>query len=254
MKDEKQKKRKTRTRPVPKAVKKRTGKKTATDRRSALPHKSHKKTERLGSSKQYTKRKTAQSSGGKTGRKRPTGVKRGRRLVGELLLSLFLAMGLIYIVSLFTFTFYSVDSYMMAPAVNAGDTVFVNKLKAIRRFDLVLFRSPTDGELSVRRVIGVPGDRLYYQADVLYLNEQEQVERFLNTALKEARQNDQQFTEDFRLSQVIGQDAVPKDSYFVLGDNRTFAADSRSYGVIHKKEIIGVVRMKVLPLHEMTYL
>ncbi len=253
MKDEKRKKRKT----GPSSKKdgqKRTGKKPTTDRRSSPSDTALKKTGNMKASTHRRKKKQRQSSGRKTGRKRPTGVKRGRRLVGELLLSLFLAMGLIYVISLFTFTFYSVDSYMMAPAVNAGDTVFVNKLKEIRRFDLVLFRSPTNGELSVRRVIGVPGDRLYYQADVLYLNEQEQVERFLNTALKEARQNDQQFTEDFRLSQVIGQDAVPKDSYFVLGDNRTFAVDSRSYGVIHKKDIIGVVRMKILPLHEMTYL
>ncbi|MBL1227545.1 signal peptidase I [Enterococcus sp. BWR-S5] len=250
MKDEKRKKRKT----GPSSGQKRTDKKPTTDRRSSLSDTALKKTGNAKASTHRRKKKQRQSSGRKTGRKRPTGVKRGRRLVGELLLSLFLAMGLIYVISLFTFTFYSVDSYMMAPAVNAGDAVFVNKLKEIRRFDLVLFRSPTNGELSVRRVIGVPGDRLYYQADVLYLNEQEQVERFLNTALKEARQNDQQFTEDFRLSQVTGQDAVPKDSYFVLGDNRTFAVDSRSYGVIHKKDIIGVVRMKVLPLHEMTYL
>lgn len=186
-------------------------------------------------------------------KKRAIRFKRSRRMIGQLLLSLFLTIGLIWLISVFTFTVHRVDSYMMMPALTDRDLVFVNKVKTIRRFDLILLRNQ-DGSQSVRRVIGVPGDRLYYKNDQLYLNNEVQVERFITRELEQAHQSGLILTEDFSLLQATEVEAIPKDSYFVLGDNRQYAEDSRSYGLVKSNDVIGIVQVKLLPLYDMRYL
>jgi signal peptidase I len=57
------------------------------------------------------------------------------------------------------------------------------------------------------------------------------------------------FTEDFTLKEVTGESKVPKDSYFVLGDNRQNSSDSREYGFIKKTAITGEVKFQFYPIH-----
>lgn len=217
------------------------------------PNQRKKRPKKSASSQPRTKQKRPKQQKKGNKRNQPTRFKRSRRVLGQLLLSLFLTIGLLWLVSVFTFTIHRVDSYMMTPALTDKDVVFVNKVKTIRRFDLVLLRNE-DGSHSVRRVIGLAGDRLYYKNDQLYLNNEVQVERFLITRLEEAHQSNQILTADVTLRQATGEDVVPKNGYFVLGDNRQYAEDSRTYGIVTEKEIVGVVQLKLLPLYDMRYL
>ncbi|WP_422389726.1 signal peptidase I [Candidatus Enterococcus clewellii] len=157
-----------------------------------------------------------------------------------------------YLISLFTFTIQQMEGYMMAPTVADGEILFVNKRRAIRRFDLVLIKDEGDSSLSVRRVIGLPTERLFYKNDELFVNDIYQVERFLEKKLYESHQMGMILTPDFTLSQVIGETVIPKEEYFVMGDNRTYAQDSRDYGTVKKTQIIGVIKMRLFPFHKLS--
>lgn len=203
----------------------------------------------------------------KTGRKRPaTHNKKKRKKSGkprkrvkrkkqslkvillEIGISLLLFIAVMFVLSKVTFTTIKVEGYSMTEQLTDGDRVFVNRLKQPKQFDLVAFKD-AKGDVLVRRVIGLPGVRLYYKDDQLYINEEQKVERYLESAVSLAKQGGMKTTEDFTLSQVTGQNQVPKDKYFVLGDNRQYATDSRYFGFIDKKDIIGTLEFRFFPFH-----
>ncbi len=140
----------------------------------------------------------------------------------------------------------------MMPTITDGDRLVVNKLGTIKRFSLVYYRDPKSKETSIRRVVGLPNERLTYRSDQLYINDQEVVERFLEEAKEQAKANETQLTEDFTLSEVLQTNVIPEETYFVLGDNRSYASDSRDFGTIKRKDIIGTVEMRWLPFHRLT--
>lgn len=152
---------------------------------------------------------------------------------------------LLYSTSMFAFTFARVQGYSMLPTLNNNEWVFINKLAKPKRFKLVLFKDPRSRATSVRRVIGLPGESICYKKDTLYVNDHEIYERFLALEILRARGSQSLYTGDWALKQ----DVIPKGKYIVLGDNRPFASDSRDYGFIDEKEIVGVVEMRVMPLH-----
>lgn len=180
--------------------------------------------------------------------------KRAKKILLELISSLTIAVLVIYLVSLFTFVIPQIEGFGMAPNLKEPNRIFVNRLGEIKRFSLVYFHVPKRSkEVSTRRIIGLPGEKVTYKEDTLLINGQEQVERFLAEELQKAKKEGYQLTEDFSTEEIAGTELgrIPQGKYLVLGDNRSFATDSRYYGLVDEKEIIGVATMKLLPLHEM---
>nr|MCR5483032.1 signal peptidase I [Bacilli bacterium] len=87
----------------------------------------------------------------------------------------------------------------------------------------------------IKRVIGLPGDKVEFINNKLYINDQEYSESYLNEDTK---------TDDFSIT-TFGVDKIPDDKYLVLGDNRSDSLDSRKYGFIDKKNITGKVWFKI---------
>lgn len=168
-----------------------------------------------------------------------------KRVMFEVGTSLVLLGILLYLLSLFTFTVAKVEGYSMLPTLNHKEWVFVSKVAKPRRFKLVLHRDPISKETSVRRVIGLPGESIRYEDDQLYVNDQDVFERFLEPEVKQAKASKNTYTKDWWPEVSV----IPKGQYLVLGDNRPYAADSRDYGYIDEKNIIGVVEMRILPIH-----
>ena len=137
----------------------------------------------------------------------------------------------------------------MTPTISDQDRLLVYKWGKLSRFKLVYFEEPTSGELSVRRIIGLPGEELYYENGSLFVNGSEIPERFL--AASDAIESEDPLTEDFTLQETTEISRVPEDSYFVLGDNRSYATDSRYFGYVKKEQIIGVVNARIFPIHAM---
>lgn len=153
----------------------------------------------------------------------------------------------------FAFSIYQQEGYSMTQTISDGDTLFVNRLGGIRRNSLILFRDPQKKDLSVRRVIGLPGETIRYEADELYVNEEMKTEYYLTDAKNQARKEGLQVTEDFSLREIpnVTETVIPEGKYLVLGDNREFSTDSRHYGLVDEQAVIGVVTMRLLPLHKL---
>ncbi|MHC5226684.1 signal peptidase I [Enterococcus sp. LJL99] len=170
----------------------------------------------------------------------------------EIGISLFIMVGLFLLLQSLFFLFPKVSGYGMVGALDEGDRVFLYKRAQINRFDIVCFRQATTNQLTFRRVIGLPGEEVKYEEDELFINQQLVIERFLKQEVAKAKADDHLFTENFHLAELTNSRTLPEGSYFVLGDNRPYAADSRQYGLIEKKDIIGVVKTRIFPLHKMT--
>lgn len=170
----------------------------------------------------------------------------------EIGVSFFLLILLFFALQWVFFSMPKVDGYGMTTTLDDGDRLFVSKRSAIKRFDLVYFKNPETKQVMIRRVIGLPGEEIAYVNDELMINKAPVVERFLKKEISEAAQEKRRLTEDFTLAGLTGSTLLPKESYFVLGDNRHYAADSRQFGWIEKKDILGVVKARITPFHHMT--
>lgn len=164
----------------------------------------------------------------------------------EIGISLVLVSLCLSLLSVFTFSFTKVKGYSMIPTLNNDEWVFVNKLAKPKRFKLIVYKDSKSKETSVRRVIGLPNETIYYKEDQLYVNDQEIYERFIDSEVQRAKNAKSPFTEDWRPKITM----IPTGKYLVLGDNRPYAADSRDYGYIDEKEIVGIVEMRILPIHQ----
>ena len=118
-----------------------------------------------------------------------------------------------------------------------NDRVLVNKLayglSDVERGDIVVFESPVDGEVLIKRAVGLPGDTLEIRDGKLYLNGEPQEEPYLHP--------------DARHSPPFGPVAVPEGHFFAMGDNRPGSTDSRSYGAVPEGNLIGEAKVRFWP-------
>jgi len=181
-------------------------------------------------------------------------IKSTKELWKEIGVTIFIVLFLFILLSVTLFSLPKSEGYGMSPTVNDGERVFVNRVGQVRRFKLIYFNVPDSKEKSIRRVIGLPGESIQYKNDHLFVNQQENVERFLQNQLKRAAQNEELLTTDFGMQQIPNTkyDRIPKGKYLVLGDNRPYSSDSRYYGLVDEKDVIGTVEMRIWPLHKVT--
>lgn len=119
----------------------------------------------------------------------------------------------------------------MLDTLQDGDIMLLDiigyRFHDIKRFDIVVVDA--EQEWIIKRVIGLPGEKIEYKDNQLYVN---------GKKVKDAYGS--QETKDFQVT-------VPENSYFVLGDNRTNSLDSRYFGAFPKKNIIGKTSITLFP-------
>jgi signal peptidase I len=159
----------------------------------------------------------------------------------------------------------------MRPTILEGDRILVDKLAYDlrvpltlwrmaswgdpRRGDIIVFFSPADGKRLVKRVVGLPGDRLDMRDGRLWIDgtpvpvwwedggkssepaESAGVRK--GRELLGARAHPMQWLPDRPLARAWGPVTVPEDRYFVLGDNRDNSRDSRFFGCVERRQIVG---------------
>lgn len=140
-------------------------------------------------------------------------------------------------------TGYLVVGDSMLPNYKPHQHVLVWRQSAIHHGSVVVLKAPDKpNEKYIKRVIGLPGDHVAVSHDQLYVNHQPVTEPYLKqgkTAWQ--KQHTEPFTDNFALEQLFPVSIVPKDMYFVMGDNRPISNDGRYFGFVSKKAIEGVV-------------
>jgi signal peptidase I len=166
-----------------------------------------------------------------------------------------LAIGILLFAFIRTFFFsnYVVEGESMKPTLEEGNKLVVNKIGyqigAFERFDVIVFHA-NKKEDYVKRVIGLPGDRVEYRNDQLYINGKKVDEPFLEPYKDEVVSG--RLTGDFTLKELTGIDTVPEGKLFVLGDNRRSSWDSRHFGFISINQVVGKVDLRYWPLEDVT--
>lgn len=113
----------------------------------------------------------------------------------------------------------------MYPTLKDKQVVKVSKIKEISRFDIVIAKKH-DNYLIVKRVIGLPDEKVEYKNNHLYINDKPVTEDFIDLYSTK--------TENFVYT-------LKDNEYFLLGDNREYSTDSREHGPFRKEEIIYLV-------------
>lgn len=145
-----------------------------------------------------------------------------------------------------------VDGRSMDTTLESGERLLMLKNNQIERFDVIVFPSPTNPDkLYIKRVIGVPGDRIEYVDDQLVLNGKVMDEPYLKEKQAETQGD---FTFDFTLKNATGEEVVPEGKYFVMGDNRRNSLDGRSFGFIDIDSVIGEADVIHWPFDKMKLL
>ena len=172
-------------------------------------------------------------------RDKPTAAAR----LGEELLAWFrtLASAAVYATLIVTFGFQvaRVEGQSMAPTLADQDRLIVNKLAyrigSPQVGDIVMLYYPLNPEKSfVKRVIAEEGDQIRIVDGRVYRND--------------VLINDDYVPSEFRSHDDYGPQVVPQGYYFVMGDHRNNSSDSRHWGFVPKKYIIGKVQLRWWPI------
>jgi signal peptidase I len=177
------------------------------------------------------------------------------RLVVEWAIILVVAVIVSLVMRSYVVQTFFIPSASMEPTLNIGDRIIVSKLSVdlgtIHRGDIVVFKAPPAehcGEVVtdlVKRVIGVPGDRLKSVGNTIYY---EPAGGHTYLQLHET------WSHWEPLGGAISNVTVPADHYFVMGDYHSNSCDSRMWGTVPKSDIIGKVFLRIWPLNRLSFL
>jgi signal peptidase I len=152
-----------------------------------------------------------------------------------------LASAAVYATLIVTFGFQvaRVEGQSMAPTLADQDRLIVNKLTyrlgAPRRGDIVMLYYPVNPDKSfVKRVIAEEGDVVRIVDGRVYVNDVPMPDEFIPT--------------EYRSHDEFGPTTIPEGYYFVMGDHRNNSSDSRHWGMVPKKYIIGRVQLRWWPI------
>lgn len=159
--------------------------------------------------------------------------------------SIVFALAIVFVCYQFLFVPTKVLGVSMMPTFENEDRVIVSKISAIDRFDMIVFQAPDSEDRYVKRVIGIPGDRIEMIEDVLYINGEVYDEPYVSYI--EGDPITARITENFTLEGLTGSREVPEGAFFVLGDHRLKSNDSRSFGFINEENVIGEVKLRFFP-------
>lgn len=138
----------------------------------------------------------------------------------------------VFCIKIFIITPIRVNGPSMNDTLENKDIMILDEISyrfsSIQRFDIVVIKYKD--EYLIKRVIGLPGEKIRYEDNKLYVNGKYVEEEF-----------------NHKSTPSFSEITVPKNQYFVMGDNRTNSLDSRMIGPIDKKYIKGKTSFVIFP-------
>lgn len=161
-------------------------------------------------------------------------------LVKDIIICMLITWGIFSIISPTL-----VQQNSMVPTCQPDDYILLYKqaylLNEPKRGDVIVFKTQMQNDngitkkLLIKRIIAIPGDHIKIEDGAVYINNKQLNEDYINC--------------DSTAGNV--DETIPKNHYFVMGDNRTVSIDSRSQevGLVQKKDICGKAYVRVFPIN-----
>ena len=151
------------------------------------------------------------------------------------ILSYIVIIVVILLIKQFIVTPIRVNGASMDDTLKDKDIMILDKISYrfsdIKRFDIVVIK--LEDEYIIKRVIGLPKEKVEYKDNKLYINGKEVKENFSHKEIKD----------------YVLEEEIPDDYYFVVGDNRPVSLDSRVIGLINRKNILGKTSLTIFPFN-----
>ncbi|MDD3530992.1 MAG: signal peptidase I [Candidatus Pacebacteria bacterium] len=168
-------------------------------------------------------------------------------LLKDLFTLVLLIVVVVIPIRLFIISPFVVDGESMHPTFENLNYLVVDELlyrfKAPARGDVIVFRYPNNPSIFyIKRIIGLPGETVSIDRGVVTILEVNGEKLALNEPY--IVNEDATYTKDVSLN---------PDEYFVMGDNRPNSSDSRVWGPLPKKDIVGRVDLRLLPVKEIGF-
>ncbi|OPJ63557.1 signal peptidase I [Clostridium oryzae] len=166
-----------------------------------------------------------------------------KKIAKDYLVPVLIAVVLFILINKFLLFKISIPSSSMYPTLKIGDQAFATRVygeKSIKRGDILIFYSKELKELLIKRVIGLPGERVKIdKKGQVYINDSKINQSYVKNK-----------------SDETGNFKVPAHSYLFLGDNRANSWDSRYWDkpYINIKDIKGKARVIVFPFNRFRFL
>jgi len=165
--------------------------------------------------------------------------KRKKSMIRELLETVISAGIIAFIIITFIGQVTVVRGASMEPTLHDRERLIANKIsyrfESPGRNEIIIFKPPIGIKRNyIKRIIGIPGDKIEIVDGKIYVNDQALEEPYVK----------------YRSSEDIPSTIVPTDSFFVLGDNRPNSSDSRYWGFVPRKNVVGKAWVVFWPLNK----
>jgi signal peptidase I len=167
-------------------------------------------------------------------------VKKGKKsMIRELLETVISAGVIAFIIITFIGQVTVVRGASMEPTLHNTDRLSADKIsyrfESPKRSEIIIFKPPLEIKRNyIKRIIGIPGDKIEIIKGEIYLNDNKLEENYI----------------EYNSYEDVSAILVPDDSFFVLGDNRSNSSDSRYWGFVPRKNVVGKAWVVFWPLNK----
>ncbi|KWX75561.1 signal peptidase I [Paenibacillus jilunlii] len=174
----------------------------------------------------------------------------------EWIKAIAIALVLVILIRWLLFKPFIVDGPSMQPNFHTGERVIVNEIlydiRSPQRGEVIVFHVPSEGRDFIKRVIGVAGDTVKVEGDVVTVNGQPVNETYIQGAIDEAHNNNALYNDKNFPNEKFTDGTVPEGHVFVMGDNRSDSTDSRMIGYVPLSDIVGRADLIFWPVKDIS--
>ncbi|MEI2399346.1 MULTISPECIES: signal peptidase I [Paenibacillus] len=174
----------------------------------------------------------------------------------EWIKAIAIALVLVILIRWLLFKPFIVDGPSMQPNFHTGERVIVNEIlydiRTPQRGEVIVFHVPSEGRDFIKRVIGVAGDTVKVEGDVVTVNGEPVNETYIQGAIDDAHNNNSLYNNKNFPNEDFTDGTVPEGHVFVMGDNRSDSTDSRMIGYVPLGDIVGRADLIFWPVKDIT--